>query len=80
MDGHNIGRGRISPAKALNQIKTKTLVIGVESDLLFPIEEQKFIARNIPDAQYAEISSLYGHDGFLLEQKQITKVIQSFYK
>jgi len=80
MDGHNIGRGRISPEKALSQIKVKTLVIGVESDLLFPIEEQKFIARNIPNAQYAEISSLYGHDGFLLEQKQLTKVIQSFYK
>ena len=80
MDGHNIGRGRLSPEKALSQIKVKTLVIGVESDLLFPVEEQKFIAHNIPNAQYAEISSLYGHDGFLLEQKQLTKVIQSFYK
>jgi len=80
MDGHNIGRGRISPEKALNQIKVKTLVIGVASDLLFPVAEQKFIAQNISGAQYAEINSLYGHDGFLLEQKQLTKVIQSFYK
>ncbi len=80
MDGHNIGRGRISPEKALSQINVKTLVIGVESDLLFPIAEQKLIARHIPGAEYAEINSLYGHDGFLLEQKQLTKVIQSFYK
>jgi len=80
MDGHNIGRGRVSPENVLSQIKVKTLVIGVESDLLFPVAEQKFIAQNIPGAQYAEICSLYGHDGFLLEQKQLTKVIQSFYK
>lgn len=80
MDSHNIGRGRISKINALNQIKVKTLVIGVESDLLFPIAEQKFIAQHIPGAEYAEINSLYGHDGFLLEQKQLTKVIQSFYK
>lgn len=80
MDGHNIGRGRTSPEKALRQIKVKTLVVGVESDLLFPVAEQKLIAQNIPGAQYAEINSLYGHDGFLLEQKQLTKVIQSFYK
>lgn len=80
MDSHNIGRGRISRTNALNQIKVKTLVIGVESDLLFPIAEQKFIAQHIPGAEYAEINSLYGHDGFLLEQKQLTKVIQSFYK
>ncbi len=80
MDGHNIGRGRISPEKALSQIQVKTLVIGVESDLLFPVAEQKFIAQNMPRAQYAEIGSLYGHDGFLLEQKQLTRVIQSFYK
>ena len=80
MDGHNIGRGRKSPKDALSQIRAKTLVIGVKSDLLFPIAEQEFVAQNIPGSEYAEINSLYGHDGFLLEQKQLTKVIQSFYK
>ncbi|MRT91572.1 homoserine O-acetyltransferase [Ancylomarina sp. 16SWW S1-10-2] len=80
MDGHNIGRGRISTKKALSQIKVKTLVIGVESDLLFPVAEQKFVSQNIPGAQFTEINSLYGHDGFLLEQSQLIKVIQSFYK
>ena len=80
MDGHNMGRGRISPKKALGQIKAKTLVIGVESDLLFPVAEQKFISQNIPGAKFTEIKSVYGHDGFLLEQSQLIKVIQSFYK
>jgi homoserine O-acetyltransferase len=53
-------------------------VIGVDSDQIFPIHEQKFIAEHIPQAQYLEIHSLYGHDGFLLEQEQLTTVLQSF--
>ncbi|WP_321279438.1 homoserine O-acetyltransferase [Marinifilum fragile] len=78
MDSHDMGRNRGGLIKALNEIKSRTLVIGVDSDQIFPINEQKFIADHIPQAQYMEIHSLYGHDGFLLEQEQLTKVLQSF--
>ncbi|WP_421920608.1 homoserine O-acetyltransferase MetX [Marinifilum sp.] len=78
MDSHDIGRNRGGLIKALNEIKSRTLVIGVDSDQIFPINEQKFIADNIPQAKYLEIHSLYGHDGFLLEQEQLSKVLQSF--
>jgi len=78
MDSHDVGRNRGGLGNALNGIKSRTLVIGVDSDQIFPINEQKFIADNIPQAQYLEIHSLYGHDGFLLEQEQLTKVLQSF--
>ncbi|WP_282015463.1 homoserine O-acetyltransferase MetX [Marinifilum flexuosum] len=78
MDSHDVGRNRGGLGNALNEIKSRTLVIGVDSDQIFPINEQKFIADNIPQAQYLEIHSLYGHDGFLLEQEQLTKVLQSF--
>ncbi len=80
MDGHNIGRGRISPEKALSKISVKTLLVGVVSDLLFPTIEQQFLAQYMPCSKCVEINSLYGHDGFLLEQEQLTKVIKSFYK
>ncbi|MCY1635685.1 homoserine O-acetyltransferase MetX [Marinifilum sp. D737] len=78
MDSHDVGRNRGGLDNALNEIKSRTLVIGVDSDQIFPINEQKFIADHIPQAQYLEIHSLYGHDGFLLEQEQLTKVLQSF--
>ncbi|NOU60107.1 alpha/beta fold hydrolase [Marinifilum caeruleilacunae] len=78
MDSHDMGRKRGGLISALNEIKSRTLVIGVDSDQIFPINEQKFIADHIPQAQYLEIHSLYGHDGFLLEQEQLTKVLQSF--
>lgn len=79
MDSHNVGRRKESAAEALKGIKSKTLVIGVNSDLLFPVEEQKFIANHISNAFYQEINSCFGHDGFLIEFPQIEQCISSFY-
>lgn len=78
MDSHNIGRGRDSIEKALQQIKAETLCIGIETDILFPAVEQQFIANHVPGAKYEMIRSPYGHDGFLLEFEQIEKLISKF--
>jgi homoserine O-acetyltransferase len=78
MDSHNVGRGRISTENALQQIKAKTFVIGIESDILFPVSEQQFIADNIPGGKFIAINSLYGHDGFLLESDQLQHIIEGF--
>jgi len=78
MDSHHVGRDRISVENALQQIKAKTLVIGIVTDILFPVSEQEFIAKNIPGGELATINSLYGHDGFLLESEQIEHIINSF--
>ena len=78
MDSHNIGRHRGSVEKALQQITTKTLIIGISSDMLCPVFEQKFMAQHIPHARFVEIDSPYGHDGFLIEGKQIGDAITSF--
>lgn len=78
MDSHNVGRGRGGLVNALQQIKAATLVISIKSDILFPPTEQKFLVRNIADAQYVEIDSLYGHDGFLLENEKLTVCVREF--
>lgn len=81
MDSHDIARERdYSIETVLNEIEAKTLVIGVTSDILFPINEQKVLAKYIPNAIYNEIDSLYGHDGFLIETKQLAEHIIQFYK
>jgi homoserine O-acetyltransferase len=77
-DSHNVGRGRGSIAKALQSVTARTLVIAMDSDRLFPREEQQFLANLIPDAQYAEIPTSYGHDGFLIEVDLITNCIRDF--
>lgn len=80
MDSHNVARGRTATLEqALSEVKAKTLVVSVKSDLLFPPDEQKFLATNIPGAEYAQIDSLYGHDGFLIETARLAEIILHFY-
>ncbi len=76
LDSHNVGRGRGGVSKALSAIKAQTVAVGISSDLLFPPEEQKLIAENVHDAEYHEIDSFYGHDGFLIEVEALTAIIK----
>ncbi len=78
MDSHNVGRERGSIEKALSLIKAKTLVIGISSDILFPVREQKYLRDHIAGATLAVLESDYGHDGFLIEYEQLNKVIGEF--
>ncbi len=79
MDSHHVGRGRGSAEDALRVINCPTLVIGISSDMLFPVNEQKFLAEHIPNAVYEEIESFYGHDGFLVESKALSEIFAWFY-
>lgn len=79
-DSHNVGRGRHGVEKALSLIKARTLVVGIKSDVLFPIEEQQYLFRHIAKAEIAELDSFYGHDGFLIETEALTNIIRSFLK
>lgn len=78
MDAHDTGRGRQDSIRALNRIKAKTFVIGISSDILFPVEEQQFIARHVPNALEHYIHSDYGHDGFLLEFDKLAGLLRGF--
>jgi homoserine O-acetyltransferase len=80
MDSHNVGRKRTSIKEALGSIKAKTLVVGIDSDILFPLNEQQFIADSIPNARLEIMSSLYGHDGFLVEFEQLSNHIRKFFQ
>ena len=78
MDSHNVGRNRGSKQKALAKIKAKTLVVGITSDILFPVSEQIFLVDHISNANYYEIKSDFGHDGFLVESKELESVLADF--
>jgi homoserine O-acetyltransferase len=80
MDNHHVGRGRGSVEDVVGRIKARTLVIGVESDILFPLSEQQALARLIPGASMEALASPYGHDGFLVEFEQFRKLIRTFLK
>ncbi|MCI1779068.1 MAG: homoserine O-acetyltransferase [Bacteroidales bacterium] len=74
-DSHNTGRGRGGIQAALKLIKSKVYCVGIDSDILFPCSEQKEIASKVDFGKYYEIHSLYGHDGFLIEWKQVTALL-----
>jgi homoserine O-acetyltransferase len=79
MDSHHLGRGRGGVAAALAGIRARTLVLGITSDVLFPLSEQRTLAEGIAGAVYGELDSSYGHDGFLLETAKITQALEAFY-
>ena len=79
MDSHHLGRKRAGTEDILKQIQAKTLVIGIESDILFPLSEQKYLSQHIPNATLEVITSIYGHDGFLVEFDQLKKIITHYF-
>ncbi len=78
IDSHHLGRGKLNASERLGTIKSIALVIGISSDILYPTEEQKFIANRIPNAELAIIDSSFGHDGFLLEAEKLTNLLTEF--
>lgn len=76
MDSHHLGRKRGGDLiKVLRSIRQPTLIIGIRSDILCPLDEQQFMADHIPDTTFIEIDSAYGHDGFIIETAQITHIL-----
>ena len=75
MNSHDVGRGRGGVAAALERVTARTLVVGIDTDRLFPVEGQHRIARGIPhtlDGNDAVVlTSDFGHDGFLIETELV---------
>ena len=63
-----------------------TLVLGVESDILFPAWQQREVAdtlrkagnTNVRHVELGQDVSLFGHDSFLLDVKNIGGSVKSF--
>ncbi len=86
MNSHDIGRGRGGTAAALARVTARALVLGIDSDRLFPIADQVVIAAGLSttldgDRAPQVISSQFGHDGFLIEDgsvgAQIARLLES---
>ena len=76
LDSMNVGRGRGGVAKALELIKARCAVISITSDQIFPPGHMRETAQSMKHADYYEINSIYGHDGFLIENDQLTAILR----
>ena len=78
MDTHDVGRFRGGVEAALKSISQPVLVLGIDSDILYPLSEQEELTRHIPSSRLVVVKSREGHDGFLLEQDQVGDAITAF--
>src|SRR5699024_3894961 len=80
MNSHDVGRGRGGVEATLREITVPTLVIGITTDRLFPLEGQEEIARwvpgNIDGTVPAVLDSPFGHDAFLIESALVGEHLQ----
>lgn len=71
MNSHDVTRGRGSLAETLARVSARCLVLGIDSDRLFPLEQQQTLAAHLPSTVHGNealvISSPFGHDAFLIE-------------
>jgi homoserine O-acetyltransferase len=60
----------------------KNLVIGVETDFLFPLDQQEEIATTLRklgrDVRYVTLPSVHGHDSFLVDYDRFCPVVADF--
>ncbi|WP_305852418.1 bifunctional aspartate kinase/homoserine dehydrogenase I [Lutibacter sp. A64] len=77
----DVTKGR--DAHVLDSIKANIHIIGVDSDLFFTAEENKETHKQLaltnPNVTYNEINSVHGHDAFLMEYKQLGKIIEPIF-
>ncbi len=78
MDTHDISAGRGRYEEVLAGIQQPTLVIGTDSDVLYPLAEQEELAELIPNAELAVLESPHGHDAFLIETEYLNNVIPTW--
>jgi homoserine O-acetyltransferase len=75
MNSHDIGRDRGGVEAALARVTARALVLGIDSDRLFPVAEQRAIAAglrtHVPGDAPVVIESPFGHDGFLIEDELV---------
>jgi len=78
MDEYDVSDGRGSLTQVLGGLSLPALVMGIDSDVLYPESEARELANLIPGARYQRISSPHGHDAFLIEYPQLAVRLREF--
>ncbi len=79
LNRHDVGRGRGGLNRALGSSTVPTMVVGVDTDILYPYHQQEHISRNLGNLlAMAKLSSPVGHDAFLVEERQMDHILRRF--
>nr|WP_058235655.1 homoserine O-acetyltransferase [Devriesea agamarum] len=77
MNTHDVGRHRGGVEAALSQVTARTLVVGIDTDRLFPYRQSQRIADGISQATLHRVHSPRGHDAFLASSPEISEWLQA---
>lgn len=82
MDYFDLTNDAPSLAVALERTQSRFLVISFTSDWLYPSYQSEEIVRALRsrnhDVTYCELSSSYGHDAFLVDVGEQTRIVSGF--
>lgn len=83
MDLFDMGEGYSSLQEGLSRVKCPIMVIGVQTDILFPIWQQRTLAELLQKSgnlgvTFYELNSLYGHDTFLLDINGVGAAVKGY--
>lgn len=76
MNTHDVSRGREDLSTTLGNISVPVVVGGIDTDRLYPLKQQQFLAQMIPTCTgLSVIESIHGHDGFLIETQAVSELV-----
>ena len=71
MDAHDVGRGRGGIGAALSAVASRIIGVGIPGDILFTAESVREWC-SASGAEYRDLTSVYGHDAFLMEAAAVS--------
>ena len=79
----DITESRLSGGHSIADVRCPALIMGVTSDILFPITQQRDIVRQLqqgsnPPVAYYELDAKYGHDTFLIDVAGVSTALRGF--
>lgn len=78
MDTHDVARDRGEYETVLASISQPTLVVGIDSDVLYPLVEQRELVEYLPRATLEVLSAHHGHDSFLIEFDALNDLVATW--
>jgi homoserine O-acetyltransferase len=78
MDTQDVARGRGDYDDVLRSVKQPTLVVSIDSDVLYWPSEQREVAALLPNARLAVMDSPHGHDAFLIDVDRLNDMVADF--
>ncbi len=76
MNSHDVGRDRGGLEAAHERVRADCTIVSVDTDRLYPPPLSDELHAALPGSRRAHITSQFGHDGFLIEEDQVGRIVR----